>query len=104
VAGSNRCQRCELTNPAWLPICTNCGQPFFQGPVPLAVAPTGSQLTVVEQLNLLAEEYTTTLTSIHHHEQTMWQLLSIYFAVAGAIITFWVSSEQPRSPEAIFVM
>lgn len=52
----------------------------------------------------MTEEYKMTLTSMHHHEQTMWQLLSIYFVVAGAVIAFWVSSEQPRRPEAILVM
>jgi len=38
------------------------------------------------------KEYEICLTSIHHHETTMWTLLSLHLGITGVLLKFWMDA------------
>ena len=60
-------------------------------------------LTTSERADLKVEEYKACLDSKNHHERTMWQLLSIFMAVAGVLVKFWQDS-KPTNPNAYSIL
>lgn len=105
------CQTCGSKNPEYLEACTVCGvldsrgtPPPTSPTSPATVPSTAAMISLKDEMTLLVEEYKTTLISMHHHEQTMWQLLSIFFVVAGAVLAFWVNADKTGSPNATLVL
>ncbi len=65
--------------------------------------PLTESLTASERANLKVEEYKACLDSKNHHERTMWQLLSIFMAVAGVLVKFWQDA-KPTNPNAYSIL